>query len=119
MVRNMIDDLLAIEDFRRYLGVDPNEYTGFDHMIYGRYGSFLRDLILSKENPALVEDSFDRFNSFCENTTSEVDEVLKVSFFEPLMDASEVIAVARKKFTGKALAMFEDVRNGPMFGGVE
>lgn len=83
------------------------------------YGRFLHDLILRKDNPALVEESFDIFNQLCENSNWKLNEILKVSFFESLVDRSEVIALCRKKFTGKALEMFEEVRNSPMFGGRE
>jgi hypothetical protein len=43
--------------------------------------------------------------------------MLSATFFEHLTDRKLAINVSKQKLKGKALSLFEDVLNGPIFGG--
>lgn len=83
------------------------EFLFSAYIIYGTFGTFLRDQIMKKENNLeLIERSFAFLNYLIENGDERVLQMLRVETFEMLTDYDETIETAKKYLNDNALQIF-------------
>ena len=86
-----------------------NEYHSNAYLIFGPFGSLLTDWIMAKDQPEIVDKAYSFINQLCDNGEREIEELLKVTFFEVLTDFKKTIEESRLKLDGKALTYFKEV----------
>ena len=107
-----------IPEFEKYvINHIDKEFVKNAYLVFGPFGRLLTDWITGQASQQLINKSYCFINQLCENADSEMEQMLKVTFFEHLTDFKKTIEVSRSNFKGKALIFFEEVLNGPIFEG--
>jgi hypothetical protein len=122
MFSNRLDKILvkkplSIKEFRLY--AHENVYEDFlnsSYLCYGPFGSFVRDLILKGDQHEFVNRCFEYINELCEQGNPDINEMLRVTFFEPLTDSREVIELSKRSLSGNALSIFNKILDSPFMG---
>ena len=89
------------------------------YTIYGPFGSFLRDRILENldKNKNILLKGFNFINSIAGINDPDIEQMLKVTFFEPLIDYKLSIVESEKLLTGRAKQLLNEVLKNSIFKG--
>jgi hypothetical protein len=93
------------------------EFRNNSYLTFGPFGSLLRDWIIESASPELIDKCYSFINHICSHGDKDVEQMLKVTFFEPLTDSKQSIELSKLKFRDRASILFEEVLNGVIFGG--
>lgn len=117
LIEEIIKNLYSkIPEFETYgIGyLDDESINGYMALDY--FGSFLKDLLVKNTSKELIDRCYHYINELCENRDREIENWIKVTFLESMVEKGKPIDVSKIKLTGRALIFFEEVLNGPMFG---
>jgi hypothetical protein len=80
----------------------------FPELVFGDFGLFLRDRIMSNgSSDELVRKAFKFLDTTFEGSTDiDLQNLLQVGVFEPLCDRQETVSTALSSLTGEARASF-------------
>jgi len=110
---------LAIPEFEEFSL--KNMYPDFrqnSYLVFGPLGGFFVDLIMNNASPRLAYLIVNHINELCNREDEKIDVMLQVTFFEHLTDHKSATAFSIQNLKGRALILFEEVLNSPMFKGL-
>src|SRR5258708_19336606 len=88
----------AIPEFRNYVTKNfSKNFHELSYILFGQFGIFLRDLILDAPLEATIDKCFSFVSKLAEEDNLEINQMLKATFFEPLMDYRKTIDYSKIK----------------------
>jgi len=94
-----------------------SEFLNDDYLVFGPLRGVLTEWILTDAHSELINKCYRFINQLCDNSNHDVETMLKVTFFERLIDYKRTIEISNVNLTGNALSYFESVLNGAIFEG--
>ena len=113
IVRNLYREIPEFEKYSIEYMVDEEFLYGY--LVMDCLGSFAKELVRQKASSELIDKCYSFVNHLCENDDKDIEEWLKVTFLESMVEKGEVLDVTRLKLKGKASIFFEEVIESPFW----
>lgn len=86
-----------------------------DYLILDDLGTFVKQLLRKDDSSGVTDRCYDYINTICNVGDRELEEWLMVTFFESMVEIGKPIQVSRIKLKGRALTLFEEVIDSPLW----
>jgi len=107
-----------IPEFEKYItGLEEDVIT--DYLIMDYLGDFLKDLINKSTSLELIDRCYSYINELCEEKNEEIEQWLKETFLESIIDKGKPRELSKLKLKSKALALYEEILAHSFFGGTQ